>query len=72
MPRTPIELEPDLTERQLEILKRTAKGMTAQEIANEMTISRRTVEYHKQMVMLRLRLRSTAALALYASAHGLI
>jgi hypothetical protein len=39
---------------------------------NSLGISQRTAEFHRMIVMQKLRLNSTAALILYAASHGLI
>jgi DNA-binding NarL/FixJ family response regulator len=40
-----------LTSRQREVLRLVAEGRSAKEIANELAISPRTVEYHKYQIM---------------------
>jgi DNA-binding CsgD family transcriptional regulator len=60
----------ELTPRQIESLRRIAAGMTAQEIADELGLSRRTVEFHRMMLMERLGLHTTAELTLWASKNG--
>jgi DNA-binding CsgD family transcriptional regulator len=66
------EDEPELTPRQRTVLGMVARGMTNAEIAEILGISRRTAEFHRMMVMEKLRLDSVAALTLYAAARGLI
>jgi DNA-binding CsgD family transcriptional regulator len=66
------ENEPELTPRQKAVLGMIARGMTNTEIAEALGISRRTAEFHRMMVMEKLRLDSTAALTLYAASCGLI
>jgi DNA-binding CsgD family transcriptional regulator len=66
------ENEPELTPRQKAVLGMIARGMTNAEIADTLGISRRTAEFHRMMVMEKLRLDSTAALTLYAASRGLI
>jgi DNA-binding NarL/FixJ family response regulator len=61
-----------ITERQKEVLRLIAAGMTAKEIAENLKISRRTAEFHRAMLMQRLGVHSTAELTLYAAAHRLI
>jgi two-component system NarL family response regulator len=47
-----------LTERQLEVLKLAAQGMTNQQIADALYISRSTVKYHVSQILERLQLSS--------------
>jgi Response regulator containing a CheY-like receiver domain and an HTH DNA-binding domain len=62
----------DITPRQREVLRLLAGGMTSQEIANQLGISRRTAEFHRAMLMQRLNVGSTAELALRAAAYHLV
>lgn len=48
------------------------RGIIKAEIAEALDISRRTAEFHRMMVMEKLRLDSTASLTLYAATRGLI
>jgi len=61
-----------LTERQREILQLIAEGHSAKEIATMLTISSRTVEFHKYRIMKDLGLKSAAELVHYAVKHGII
>jgi len=61
-----------LTPRQREILQLIAEGHSAKEIATVLTISSRTVEYHKYRIMKDLGLKSAAELVHYAVKHGII
>jgi DNA-binding NarL/FixJ family response regulator len=65
------EKSPDLTARQREILRSLVRGLLAKEIAAELDISRKTVEYHKYRMMDLLGLRTTAELIQYAIRHGI-
>ncbi len=62
----------DLTMRQREILQLVAEGLSAKEIADQLHVSHRTVEFHKAKVMEQLNLHTTAELVKYAIAHGLV
>lgn len=64
--------EIELTERQRDVLRYTAMGLTAQEIADELEISRRTAEFHRMVLMQKFNVHSTAELALCAAALRLI
>ena len=54
-----------------EILRMLSTGMTAKEIAIDLDISRKTVEYHKLRIKHILNIGSTAELIQYAIRHGL-
>ena len=61
-----------LTPRQREVLQLVAEGRAVKEIATILTVSAKTVEYHKTQIMEQLNLHTTAELTKYAIAHGLI
>ncbi len=61
-----------LTPRQLSVLQLIAEGLTAKEIAFRLGLSPRTAEFHRQCIMERLSLRSTAELTRYAIENGLL
>jgi DNA-binding NarL/FixJ family response regulator len=60
-----------LTPRQREILQLVAEGRSAKEIASKLSISTRTVEFHKSHLMETLDLHTTADLIHFAIKHGL-
>jgi DNA-binding NarL/FixJ family response regulator len=62
----------DLSSRQREVLQLVAEGHTVKEIATQLGISVRTVEFHKGRIMEQLDIHSTAELVKYALTHGLI
>lgn len=62
----------ELTDRQLAVLRMVAMGHTAQQIGEELQLSRRTVEFHRGAIMNKLGLRTTAELVIYALANRLI
>lgn len=62
----------DLTARQREIVQLVAEGFSAKEIAGQLRISHRTVEFHKAKIMELLDLHTTADLVKYAVTHGLV
>jgi DNA-binding NarL/FixJ family response regulator len=70
--RTHITAADDLTARQREILQLVAEGYSAKEIASQLKISHRTIEFHKANIMELLNLHTTADLVKYAVAHGLV
>ena len=59
-----------LTSRQQEILRQLAAGKIAKEIAGNLDLSQRTVEYHKYRMMEVLAIRNGAELIQYAIRHG--
>ncbi|WP_199440990.1 response regulator [Umezawaea beigongshangensis] len=73
MAATPDEAvdKPQLTDRETEVLRLVAKGLTARQIANRLVISHRTVENHVQSTLRKLQLHNRVELARYAIEHGL-
>ncbi len=61
-----------LTDREREVLRHVAAGMTNREIANILTISEHTVGRHLQNIFVKLGLSSRAAATAYAYQHGLV
>lgn len=61
-----------LTPRQRDVLRLVAEGHSAKQIAGILSISTKTVEFHKAAVMERLGVRSTAQLTRYAMEHHLV
>jgi DNA-binding NarL/FixJ family response regulator len=59
-----------LTERQKQVLRLIAQGCSAKEIANRLSISVRTAEFHRAAIMERLKLHSTAMMTRYAVERG--
>ena len=70
-PALPRTVEP-LTEREVEILKLVAQGMSNQEIAEGLTISPRTVGAHVGHILDKLHLANRTQAALYALRQGLV
>jgi DNA-binding NarL/FixJ family response regulator len=62
---------PSLTERETEVLRLVAKGMTARQIAARLVLSHRTVESHVQNTLRKLRLGNRVELTRYALERGL-
>jgi DNA-binding NarL/FixJ family response regulator len=60
-----------LTPREVEVLVRVAQGQTNRGIAEQLGISPRTVETHRERVMGKLRIRSVAGLTRFVVEHGL-
>ncbi|MDR7302046.1 response regulator transcription factor [Haloactinomyces albus] len=62
---------PQLTDRETDVLRQVAKGLTARQIANKLVISHRTVENHVQSTLRKLQLHNRVELARYAIEHGI-
>ena len=60
-----------LTPREVEVLVMVARGLTNRGIAEELGISPRTVETHRERVMAKLRIRSVAGLTRFVVEHEL-
>jgi DNA-binding NarL/FixJ family response regulator len=61
-----------LTSREREVLQLLAEGKIIKEIAAILNVSPRTVEFHKNNIVVKTGLRTTAELARYATRHGLV
>ncbi|WP_092786786.1 response regulator [Actinokineospora terrae] len=62
---------PRLTDRETDVLRLVAKGLTARQIADRLVLSHRTVENHVQSTLRKLQLHNRVELARYAIEHGL-
>ena len=60
-----------LTERETDVLRLVAKGLTSRQIAQRLVLSPRTVENHVQSTLRKLQLHNRVELARYAIEHGL-
>lgn len=63
--------QPRLTDRETDVLRLVAKGLTARQIATRLVLSHRTVENHVQSTLRKLQLHNRVELARYAIEHGL-
>jgi DNA-binding CsgD family transcriptional regulator len=61
-----------LTDRQIEVLRLVARGLSNRAIGEALVISPRTAEHHVQDVYTRIGVSSRAAAALFAMEHGLL
>lgn len=68
----PAEAEPALAERDLNILRFLAQGLTNQEIADQLSISEKTVRNRLSLVFRQLHLENRTQAALYALREGLV
>ncbi|OBJ33486.1 response regulator transcription factor [Mycolicibacter heraklionensis] len=62
---------PALTERETEVLRHVAKGLSAKQIAERLGLSHRTVENHVQATFRKLQVANRVELTRYAIEHGL-
>lgn len=67
-----IRAKADLSAREIEIIQLCANGMSAQQIADHLGLSRRTVEVHKSHIFEKLDLNTTADLVKFAYDAGLV
>jgi DNA-binding NarL/FixJ family response regulator len=71
----PTEQSPDpldqLTERETEVLKMVAKGMSYKQIAERLVLSHRTVQNHVQNTLRKLQMNNRVQLTRWAIEHGL-
>jgi DNA-binding NarL/FixJ family response regulator len=61
-----------LSKRELQVLQLMAEGLTNTEISEELSTSRRTIEGHRQNLIIKTASRNTAALIKYAILNGII
>ena len=67
-----LELGPDFTKREINIIRLTCEGLTSKEIAKELYISYRTVEGYRQKIMAKAGVKNSAGLIFYAINNGLV
>ncbi|MBI2258022.1 MAG: response regulator transcription factor [Flavobacteriia bacterium] len=68
--KSAIEFESNLSKREKQILSMIVKEMTSQDIAEEINVSKRTVEGHRKNIMDKLGIKSTVGLVKYALKNG--
>jgi DNA-binding CsgD family transcriptional regulator len=71
MAATPDEDKPQLTERETEVLRLVAKGLSYKQIAGRLVLSHRTVQNHVQNTLRKLQLHNRVQLVRYAIEQGL-
>ena len=62
----------DLSQREVEVLFYICKGYSNQEIADTLYISKRTVDKHRENILLKTHSKNTAGLVMYAIHSGII
>ena len=68
---TPDPAEPQLTDRETEVLKMVAKGLSYRQIAERLVLSHRTVQNHVQNTLHKLQMHNRVELTRYAIEQGL-
>jgi DNA-binding NarL/FixJ family response regulator len=63
---------PDLTQRQIEVLQLLAEGKSMKEVASVLSLTTRTVAFHKYRIMEHLQLGNDAELIQYAVRHHVV
>lgn len=61
-----------ITDREVEIIKHIADGLSHKEIAEKLFISARTVETHKKNILTKLELKTTVDIVKYAILNGIV
>lgn len=61
-----------ITQRESEVLKFIASGLTAKQIAKQLYVSERTITTHRARIMQKLNIHKSAELVRYAMAYGLL
>ncbi len=69
--QAPDEETPRLTERETEVLRLVAKGLSYKQIAERLVLSHRTVQNHVQNTLRKLQLHNRVQLVRYAIEQGL-
>lgn len=71
-PETEQEDEESLSERELEVLLEICRGLSNQQIADKLFISKRTVDKHRANILAKTGCPNTANLVVYAIKHNLV
>ena len=61
-----------LTNKEIEIIKLLAKGLTTKDIANKIFISHHTVTTHRKNILNKLGFKNTSELVMYAVSNGIV
>jgi DNA-binding NarL/FixJ family response regulator len=70
-PATPASPPAELTERQSQVLRLVASGLTYKEVGQQLSLSERTVRYHMAEIMERLHLEHRSQVIAYAGKTGI-
>ncbi len=62
----------DLTEREVEVLYHICKGLSNQEIADQLFLSKRTIDKHRENLLLKTQSKNTAGLVMYAIKNNIV
>ncbi|HAF28625.1 MAG TPA: DNA-binding response regulator [Bacteroidales bacterium] len=65
-------IDPNLSEREIEILHLICEGLSNQEIADKLFISKRTVDKHRANILEKTGTNNTASLVMYSIKQGII
>jgi DNA-binding NarL/FixJ family response regulator len=60
-----------LTDREIDVLRLIARGHTLKDVAQELTITRKTAEHHVQHIYTKIGCSTRGAAALFAIRHGI-
>jgi len=71
-PRVRTDWPAGLSDREVEVLRLLARGLTNAQIASSLVVSPRTAEHHVQNIYTKIGLSTRAAAALFAMQHGLL
>jgi DNA-binding NarL/FixJ family response regulator len=71
-PRASKEKNPPLTAREKEVLRLVAEGRTNKQIAENLNLSAKTIDKHRQSLMDKLNIHDTAGLTRYALFKGIV
>jgi DNA-binding NarL/FixJ family response regulator len=71
-PTEPDGERPQLTDRETEVLRLVAKGLTYKQVADRLVVSHRTVQNHVQNTLGKLQLHNRVELVRYAMEHGIL
>lgn len=62
----------ELSDREIEVLYQICKGLSNQEIADNLCISKRTVDKHRENLLSKTNVKNTAGLVMYAIRNGIV
>lgn len=68
----PVKVDIELSERELEVLQLISDGYTNMEIADKLFLSKRTVEGHRQNLIIKTEMKNSASLIKYAVKNRLV